>query len=346
MAQVNGKQRIQMALAGEMPDKTPVMLHNFLMAIRENGYTVEQYRNDPKVIADVFCNTVDKYGVDGILLEMDTALLADCAGAQVDYPEDEPARVLGYQVDSLEEISMKPVDFSKTRAMVVLEGAQRIVERIGSDIFVRGNCDQAAFSLAGLLRGMGDFMMDLLTEEPERIRDLLEYAHQVAIDFMTLMSKTGVAMVSNGDSPAGPDMVSPDMYREWAFDYECRMAAHAHSLNLPYMLHVCGNTTAIIEDLVATGSDALELDYRTDLASISNATFGKCGFCGNIDPSGVLCLGTEEMIVQKTLELMETQRNNPRFILNAGCALPPMTPEANLRAMIETGRRFERSAKG
>lgn len=77
---MNGKQRIQMALAGQMPDRTPVMLHNFLMAIRENGYTVAQYRKNPRVIADVFCNTVEKYGVDGVLLEMDTALLAGCAG--------------------------------------------------------------------------------------------------------------------------------------------------------------------------------------------------------------------------------------------------------------------------
>lgn len=342
---MNGKQRIQMALAGQMPDRTPVMLHNFLMAIRENGYTVAQYRKDPRVIADVFCNTVEKYGVDGVLLEMDTALLAGCAGAEVDYPEDEPARVLGSQMESLTDIGrLKPVDFSKTRAMIVLEAAQRIVERIGGEVFVRGNCDQAAFSLAGLLRGTADFMMDLLTEEPGAIRELLDYAHQVAVDFMTLMSRTGVDMVSNGDSPAGPDMVSPAMYREWAFDYERKLAEHAHLLGLPYLIHICGDTTAILGDMVATGSDVLELDYRTDLDAIREAAYGKCCFCGNLDPSGVLCMGNEDLVVQKTLELMESQMDNPRFILNAGCALPAITPEQNLRAMICTGQRFERRA--
>lgn len=341
---MNGKQRIQMAIEGRMPDKTPVLLHNFLMAIRENGYTVEQYRNNPKIIADVFCNTVEKYDVDGILLEMDTALLASCAGAAVDYPPDEPARVQGTQMASIHDVKkLRPVDFSRTRAMVVLEAAQRIVERIGGDFYIRGNCDQAAFSLAGLLRGTEDFLMDLLTEEEEPIRELLEYAHQVGADFMTLMAKTGVDMVSNGDSPAGPDLVSPAIYRQWAFAYEKRIADHAHSLGLPHLMHICGNTTAILKDMVQTGSDVLELDSRTDLSAICEATFGKCGFCGDVDPSGVLCMGTERDVVEKTTQLMRAQKDNPRFILNAGCALPSITPEANIHAFIRTGRSFERS---
>lgn len=342
---MNGKERIRMALDGRMPDSTPIMLHNFLMAIRENGYTVAQYRKDPKVIADVFCNTVDKYGVDGILLEMDTALLAGCVGAPVDYPEDEPARVFGGMLECVSDVArLKPVDFSRTRAMIVLEAASRIVERIGGDCFIRGNCDQAAFSLAGLLRGLQEFMVDLLTEEPVPIRELLEYAHRVAADFMTLMAKTGVDMVSNGDSPASPDLISPAMYREWAYEYEKRLADHAHCLGLPYMIHICGNTTAILKDIVATGSDALELDYRTNLDAIGRETFGKTCFCGNVDPSGVLCLGSREDVIRETKLLLKSQRNNPRFILNAGCAIPATTPVENLMAFISTGRNYERRA--
>jgi uroporphyrinogen decarboxylase len=276
---------------------------------------------------------------------MDTALLAGCVGAPVDYPDDEPARMLGGMLECAADVShLKPVDFSRTRAMIMLEAASRIVERIGGDCFVRGNCDQAAFSLAGLIRGLQDFMVDLLTEEPEPIRELLEYAHRVAADFMTLMAKTGVDMVSNGDSPAGPDLISPAMYRKWAFEYEKRLADHAHSLGLPYMIHICGNTTAILRDIVATGSDALELDYRTDLDAIRRETFGKTCFCGNVDPSGVLCLGSKEDVVRATHRLLDSQRDNPRFILNAGCAIPATTPEENLRAFVSTGRAYDRRA--
>ena len=63
-------------------------------------------------------------------------------------------------------------------------------------------------------------------------------------------------------------------------------------------------------------------NYRTDLPAISKEMWGKCTFCGNVDPSGVLCMGTEWDIIEKTTRLLEAQKENPRFILNAGCALP------------------------
>ena len=53
-------------------------------------------------------------------------------------------------------------------------------------------------------------------------------------------------------------------------------------------------------------------------------------------------MGTEWDIIEKTTRLLEAQKENPRFILNAGCALPAITPEKNLRAFVKTGREFER----
>ena len=64
---MNGYERITAALKDEKPDKIPVMLHNFMMAAREYGVTMEQYRNSPKVIAETFIAAVDKYQYDGIL---------------------------------------------------------------------------------------------------------------------------------------------------------------------------------------------------------------------------------------------------------------------------------------
>lgn len=65
-------------------------------------------------------------------------------------------------------------------------------------------------------------------------------------------------------------------------------------------------------------------------------------FIGNIDPSGVLALGTPEIIRQQTLDLLNTFFDTPRFILNAGCAIPPITPPENLRSLIQTARDFRR----
>jgi uroporphyrinogen decarboxylase len=51
-------------------------------------------------------------------------------------------------------------------------------------------------------------------------------------------------------------------------------------------------------------------------------------------------LGTVDDVRNKTLELLNFYKNSNRFILNAGCAIPPTTPPENLKIMIETARKF------
>ncbi len=154
------------------------------------------------------------------------------------------------------------------------------------------------------------------------------------------MAETGADMVSNGDSPAGP---GPDLAGHVPKLRPAVGAAaapdEAHALGRPYVLHICGDTTRILEDMLATGADALELDYKTDAGPARDALKGRAVFIGNIDPSGVLALGTPARVEARTRELLRRlRRGTPRFILNAGCAIPAETPPANLRAMIRAAR--------
>ena len=87
---MNGYQRIAAALRGEPADSTPVMLHNFMMAAREAGLTMRQFRSDPRHIARAFRESVERYGFDGILVDVDTATLADAVGVPSPTPRTSP----------------------------------------------------------------------------------------------------------------------------------------------------------------------------------------------------------------------------------------------------------------
>ena len=54
----------------------------------------------------------------------------------------------------------------------------------------------------------------------------------------------------------------------------------------------------------------------------------------------LLALGTSALVAEKTEELLRIFQDNPRFILNAGCAIPPTTPAENLETMIRVARDF------
>ncbi len=338
---MNGYDRVAAALRGEKPDRVPVMLHNFMMAAREAGLTMKRYREDPSAIAASFVRAVEAYGYDGILVDVDTATLAGALGVPVEQPEDEPALVRGARLSSLAEVDeLEPPDVGRDpRVQVWLEAVRLLVREVGREVHVRGNCDQAPFSLASMMRGAADWMMDLMDEDNrEHAERLLDHCGEAARQFVRLMASTGAHMVSSGDSPAGPDLVSPRVYRTFAAPWEKRLVDEAHRLGLPYALHVCGKTDRILDDMAATGADALELDYKTDATLARDHLKDRATFIGNLDPSGVLALGTADLVERKTRELVAVFAGSPRFVLNAGCAIPPTTPPENLRAMIRAAR--------
>jgi len=149
---MNGHERITAALKGEKPDRVPVMLHNFMMAAHEYGVSMKQFRNSPRVIADSFIKSVEKYQLDGILVDIDTVTLAGAAGVPVDFPVYEAARSHQGCLENLEDlVTLKPVKLEDYKYIQVwLESVRLLKDFFKNEVFIRGNCDQAPFSLASM----------------------------------------------------------------------------------------------------------------------------------------------------------------------------------------------------
>ncbi|MCU0414924.1 MAG: uroporphyrinogen decarboxylase family protein [Ignavibacteriaceae bacterium] len=331
------------ALNGEPADKIPIMLHNFMVAAAEMNISMAQFRESPRLIAASFIKSVEKYDLDGVLVDIDTVTLAGSVGVAVDFPEREPARSHGGILDSLKNLkSLKPVSVENYKYIQIwLEAVRLLKDYFDDEIMIRGNCDQSPFSLASMMRGTELWMTDLYMAEPSQLCELLDYCTEATCQFIKLMVQTGAHMVSNGDSPAGPDMISPELYEQYALPYETRVIEEAHRAGVYYTLHICGNTSLILDKMLLTGADAFEIDYKTDTMHAFNILKDKATFIGNIDPSSVLALGTPALVREKTTELLNIFSKTNRFILNSGCALPSITPEANMRAFVETARNYK-----
>ena len=334
---MNGYERIKAALEGRMPDKRPVMLHNFLQAAAQAGISMKQYREDPQLAANCLIESVERYGLDGVLFDVDTALLASAIGVPTDYPVADPARThlpLLNNLSDVQQLAMVEIS-GHTRIQHALETVKILKTYFKNEVFVRGNCDQCPFSLASMVRSPANFMLDLMLDEENAVV-LLNYCTAITRQMIRLMSATGADMVSNGDSPAGPDMISPDMYRQFALPYEQEIVDEAHACNKLYMLHICGNTDLILDDLAGLGLDAVELDYKTSIQKIYDTLNDKCTLSGTIDPVGVITYGSLQDVERKTIELLELYRNCPRLIINAGCAIPGQAPHENVKHFVDT----------
>ncbi len=339
---MNSLQRTQAVMAGRIPDRVPICLHNFLMAAKEAGVPLRDYLEKPEAAAKTHLTAVEKYGYDCILIDLDTTMLAEAMGAKRDCTPNEPGHIAAPAIRSLEEVGkLKPVNPQRDgRIPVLLEAIRILAKAAGTEVAIRGNADQCAFSLAGLLRGMEDFMMDLV-EEPDspHLRQLLEVAYQSHVAVHRAAKEAGAHFTSLGDSPSGPDVVSPAVFQKFARPYQERLV---RELGWPVVIHICGDTSAILDQLAEYPACGFELDYKTDAAR-AKATAGKGHVLfGNVDPSGVIARGSPALVREKTRELIECWKPGGRFILNAGCAIPASTPPENLRAFIETAKEFGR----
>ena len=337
---MNGYERIKSALEGRQPDRTPVMLHNFMMAAYEAGYTMQEFREDPIKIAESFIKSVEKYEYDGIMIDIDTVTLAGAVGVPIDFPVNEPARSHLGCLSSLSDIDkLPPIIIENYKYVQIwLEAVRLLKEYFKNEIYIRGNCDQDPFSIASMMRTPQEWYTDLIGDK-QNAHKLLNYCTDITCQFIDLMAETGSDMLSNGDSPAGPDLISPEMYATFAMPYEKIVVENAHKHGRPYALHICGNTDSILEQMLKTGTDALELDYKTDAQKARDVFNEKVTFIGNIDPSGILARGSIEEVRGKTLEIVTIFANSPRFILNAGCAIPSTTPPENIFEMIKVAHR-------
>ncbi len=337
---------VRTAFAGKVPERIPVMAHNFMMAVAEAGVTFNQFRDDPRVMFKVMSDATIKYDLDCVLLDVDTALLASALGADVVYPENLAAVAKADQPIPIEELAdaVRAADWeSSPRIQRYLEAAKMLVDWGNeNDRFIRINCDQGAFSLGCIMTGMNEFLMDLLDEDYEDdINNLLDATYDVALRMHELCWATGAHMTSYGNSSEGCSVVSPAVFRQFAKERETRLAKDLKARGIPYLCHICGDVTPILTDLTETGCPAYELDWKTDVQKIHDIAQGKFVLSGNVDPA-LFAIGRPEDIAEKTRQLCELFGEKGGLVLCSGCALGPNTKPENLHAFVKTARDFRK----
>jgi uroporphyrinogen-III decarboxylase len=150
-----------------------------------------------------------------------------------------------------------------------------------------------------------------------------------AIDFITHQVKAGADCIGIGD--AFCSQIGPGLYWELAFEREKALVAHIHSLGALAKLHICGNTHSIMDGMIDTGSDVIDVDHLVpSMQPFAGRLGAKQVFSGKTDPVSVIQDGTAELISKNVKDSFE--QANGRCIVSAGCEITPGTSIANMRA--------------
>ena len=342
-------ERVQAVLQGKTPDRVPVIPQCFMFSAQEYGYSIGQINRNPRLMAEAHAFCQEKYGYDGCVIDIDDASLAEACGAKVIYRDDAVAAVDEHHpvledLSEIDELEL-PVPEKSTRLCVWMESAQRLMEKVGDHVFVMGRADQGPFDLLALLRGPQEFMMDLLTEEEEVIHHALEWATEAHIRFAKAMRDLTHA-TSMGDSYAGPNLVSPKLYRQFALPYEKQVVQAVQTAGKPYSVHICGDTNLILADMATTGAKIIEIDAKADI-----------GKCRQLLDDAAQRLGLEPAVVMGNMDTTDLVLSSPEknmenakaiieatggkgLILSSGCAMGANTNPNNVRTMVEAAKRY------
>ena len=171
------------------------------------------------------------------------------------------------------------------------------------------------------------------------IHHALEWATEAHIRFAKAQLEAGAHATSMGDAYAGPELISPEMYRSFALPYEKKVAEQIRQLGKPYSVHICGNTTKIIQDMGMTGAKILEIDWKTDMGYARSVVPDDVVLMGNINPSDPLCIGDPETVMMQAKDILEKTAGRG-IILSSGCALGANTKPENMQALVQAAKQY------
>ncbi len=345
MREMTSLERVRCVLRGETPDRLPVIPQSFLFSAETAGYKIGQINRNAALLAQSHIVCQERYGYDGCVIDVDDATLAEACGARVIYRENDVAAVdenepLLDDLRAIDDLTM-PDPQKDGRLPLWLETTERLVSAIGDHVFVMGRADQGPFDLLCLLRGTENFMIDLITEEADVIRHALEWTKEAHIRFAKAQIAAGAHATSMGDSYASPNLVAPRVYRDFALQPEIDVVAAVQSDVAPYAIHICGDTTMILEDMATTGAAIVELDWKVDMAKARQIFPNNVAIMGNIDPSAAFVFGAPEVVDALAKRIIETTKGRG-LLLSSGCALGANTKPENMTALVAAAAKYGR----
>jgi uroporphyrinogen decarboxylase len=222
--------------------------------------------------------------------------------------------------------------YNTVKGLVEKEADQRLV---GASMW-------GPFTLAGLLVGADKLMRSVLRDK-EGARALLSRASEIYLEYMRGYIENGAKVIFMAEPSASGDMIARRHFEEMVFPSikEVFKTLREKDPSLILGLHICGDSSQMLDLIADSGAHIFSLDYKVDIAEASEAFDSKIAFSGNLNPVDIVANGTEEEIVSGTIECIKGVNRGSAYIVMPGCDIPPATPLENIQTLSRTVQSYQ-----
>ncbi len=335
---MTSKERCLAAIGGQPVDQVPVFPLLMCLAADRSGIDYCEFATNGSVMAQAQLRMFEVFNIDAITACSDAhRISADLAPEKMIYPREHPPHLdspIITVAQDLAGLSKPDVTNPKGRTFDRAKGVREMVKAVGDECLVLGWVDMP-FAEACSICGVTEFMM-MASENPQFAHKVLEFLTDIVTEFALYQKEQGAPMIGAGDATAS--LISPEMYREFALPYEKRVTNAIHEAGGLVKLHVCGNTSNLLEDMVESGADLFNVDHMVDFDGACRVytKAGKC-FKGNLDPVTDILQATPEQCRHKAAECIKKAENS-RYMLSAGCGIPKGVTDETFTAFCDSAR--------
>jgi MtaA/CmuA family methyltransferase len=329
-ASLTHRDRFFAVLHGQSVDRVPVFPLLMFFAADRAGISYREYATQGRALAAAQLAVQERFGLDAITACSDAFRLSADLGGEMAYPDNRAPYLLQPVVRSPGDVGTlglpDPLARGSRQADRVLAVAEMAKAAAGR-VAVLGWVDMP-FTEACSVCGVQQFML-LMSDDPTTAHRLLAHLTKLVIQFALAQVEAGADMIGAGDAAAS--LISPSMYAEFALPYEQEVSRAIHAAEVPVKLHICGNTSRLLDLMVTSGADLYNVDHLVpfEKAVAVYSAHQKC-FKGNLDPVAQMMQATPEQCRALAGQCV-AQAAGTRYMLSAGCEIPAETPDETLR---------------
>ena len=295
-------------------------------------YTVKDHLTN----SDIQCRTLEKlynkFKPDGLFTFMDLTVEAEALGLKINFPENDTPSVIDHSIKNkelLHEIINNYQGIS-ARMKVFIDVVKKLKQKVNTSI---GAYVIGPFSLAGEMNGVNDLLLNTMMD-PEFVKEMVDFSVDLISDYANKLFEAGADSVCILEPTAM--MLYGELYELYSlqpFQKIFKKVDHK-----PLILHICGDTSHLVDGMCKSGASGLSLDSMVDFKEVIKRMPAEMELIGNLDPVEVFLNAGKEEVKAKTEKLMEEMKNYPNFVLSSGCDLPMATPLENVEAFMKAGK--------
>ncbi len=306
------------------------------------GMTHKEKRSsaENEALAQIAC--YERFGNDLMVVEYGLHGVGAALGSEMSDPEDSVPAILNYALEDLNDVhtlDMSRLELKNDKAFQLhLEAAEIITQKIGHEVstgvLISGPFTAAAsiYKTENLLRAT--------RKNPEQLHKLINFCNEGLKMICREFIKKG-CLILLCDPIASGTILNKKQYQEFVLPYTIELMKDIHEANGMVCYHICGDTTAIVEEMVKSGCDMMSIDNRVDLEYTKNKVGNKVPILGNVDPVETLILGTPEDVDNAVKACIQKAYDSPcGYILASGCDLSGGVPLENLDQFMTSARKY------